>query len=173
MLGLCMPHLRLACAAPLQSSCPLLLCTYGHKPKYYPHLWYHRFTSLTLYAKVNECNSLLTFLPLWVCVCVFLIGLVQYCCYNVPFCTCAANMPNLSGQNAAQSYKNRLEVKVSLCPGNCLNSQQLADGTKEQLHKSQFSHALLKLASVNSDWVSVVTVNKLTNSCLFTQLVDA
>lgn len=83
--------------------------------------------------------------------CVFLIGLVQYCCYNVPFCTCAANMPNLSGQNAAQSCKNRLEVKVSLCPGNCLNSQQLADGTKEQLHKSQFSHALLKLASVNSD----------------------
>lgn len=51
----------------------------------------------------------------------------------------------------AQSCKNRLEVKVSLCLGNCLNFQQLTDGTKEQLHHSQFSHALLKLASVNSD----------------------
>lgn len=33
MLGLCMSHLRLARAAPLQSSCPLLLPTYGHKPQ--------------------------------------------------------------------------------------------------------------------------------------------
>lgn len=77
------------------------------------------------------------------CVCAFLIGLVQYCCYNVPFCTHAANMPNLSGQNTAQFCKNRLEVKVSLCP--------VCDGTKEQLHNSQFSRALLKLASANSD----------------------
>lgn len=61
--------------------------------KYSAHLWYHRFTSLTPYNKVNGCCSALTF-----CSC-YLINPVQHQYHNMSLCSpilckmsvCAAN----------------------------------------------------------------------------------